>query len=76
MQSRGIPYPGVEGKTITSIETNREQQFVYLHIRFTDKTAVTISLTADVVLYHAGLIDESSGDQRVIRDYVMPDRLR
>lgn len=76
MPSRGIPYPGVEGKTIATIETNREQQFVYLHIRFTDKTAVTISLTADVVLYHAGLIDETSGDQRVIRDYVMPDRLR
>ena len=76
MPQDGTRYPGVEGKTIAYIETNREQQFVYLHIRFTDKTAVTVSLTADVVLYHAGLMDETSGDQKVIRDYVLPDRLR
>jgi hypothetical protein len=40
--------------------TNREQQFVYINIRFTDKTAVNISLTADVVLYHAARVDEAS----------------
>jgi hypothetical protein len=40
--------------------TNREQQFVYINIRFTDKTATNISLTADVVLYHAALVDEAS----------------
>jgi hypothetical protein len=76
MPSRGTRYPGVEGKTIAAIETNREQQFVYLNIRFTDKTAVSFSLTADVVLYHAALVDEASGDQKVIRDYVLPERLR
>jgi hypothetical protein len=76
MPSRGIRYPGVEGKTVAYIETNREQQFVYLHIRFTDKTAVSISLTSEVVLYHAALVDEESGDQKVVRDYALPDRLR
>lgn len=76
MPSRGIRYPGVEGKTVATIETNREQQFVYINIRFTDKTAVSISLTPEVVLYHAALVDEASGDQKVVRDYVLPDRLR
>jgi hypothetical protein len=76
MPSRGILYPGVEGKTIAYIETNREQQFVYIHIRFTDETAVHISLTADVVIYHAALVDEATGDQKVVCDYVVPDRLR
>ena len=76
MSSQKKRYPGVEGKTVTHIETNREQQFIYLHIRFTDETAVSISLTADVVLYHAALVDEASGDQNVLRDYVLPDRLR
>jgi hypothetical protein len=76
MSSEKKRYPGVEGKTIAHIETNREQQFVYINIRFTDETAVSISLTADVVLYHAALVDEASGDQKVIRDYVLPDRLR
>jgi hypothetical protein len=76
MPSRGIRYPGVAGKTVAYIETNREEQFVYLHIRFTDKTAVNISLTSDVILYHAALYDAASGDQKVVRDYVLPDRIR
>jgi hypothetical protein len=76
MPSPGKRYTGVEGKTVECIETSREQQFVYLHISFTDKTALSISFTADAVLYHAALVDEAFGDQKVVRDYALPDRLR
>jgi len=69
-------YPGVAGKTVENIETTHEQQFIYVHIRFTDKTAVSISLTSEAILYHAALYDEATGDQDVLREYVLPDRVR
>jgi hypothetical protein len=69
-------YPGVEGKTVENIETTHEQQFIYVHIRFTDKTAVSISLTSEAILYHSALYDETTGDQEVLREYVLPDRIR
>jgi hypothetical protein len=76
MPSLGKRYPGVEGKTVEFIETSNEQQFVYVRIRFTDKTAATFVLTSDVVLYHAALYDESTGNLDVLRQYVKPDRVR
>jgi len=69
-------YPGVEGKTVEYIETTHEQQFIYVHVRFSDKTAVSISLTSEAVIHHAALYDETTGDQDVLREYVLPDRVR
>jgi hypothetical protein len=76
MPFRGKRYAGVEGKTVECIETTNEQQFIYVHIRFSDKTAVSISLTSEVILYHAALCDEATGSQDVLREYVLPDRVR
>jgi len=76
MPSKKNRYPDVRGKTVESIETTYEQQFIYVHIRFTDRTAVSISLTSEPILYHAALYDETGGDQNVINDYVLPDRPR
>ncbi len=69
-------YPGIEGKTVEYIETTREQQFIYVHIRFSDETAISISLTSEVVIYHAALYDETTGNQDVLREYILPDRAR
>jgi hypothetical protein len=69
-------FPGVEGKTVECIETTCEQQFLYVHIRFRDKTTVSISVTSEAVLYHAALYDEATGNLKVLRDYVQPKRLR
>ena len=76
MPSKRKRYPGVEGKTIECIETTDEEQFVYVHIRFNDKTAVSISLTSEPILYHAALYDETGGNQNVLKDYVLPDSPR
>lgn len=38
MPSLGKRYPGVEGKTVEFIETTNVLQFVYVRIRFADKT--------------------------------------
>jgi hypothetical protein len=76
MPSKRKRYPGVAGKTIECIETTDEGQFVYVHIRFNDKTAVSISFSSEPILYHAALYDETGGDQNVLKDYVLPDRPR
>ena len=76
MPFKRAQFPGVEGKIVKNIETTHEQQSIYVHIRFTDKTAVSISFTSEPILYHAALYDETTGDQDVLRDYVLPDRVR
>jgi hypothetical protein len=75
MPSRGRRLPGVDGKTVEYIEITREQQFMYVHIRFGDKTKVSISFTSEVLLYHAALYDEATSNLKVLREYVQPKRL-
>ena len=76
MASKRTRYKGVEGKTIEYIETTAEDQFVYIHIHFRDNTAVSISLTSEPILYHAALYDDATGDQVVLKDYILPHRVR
>lgn len=75
MPSKGKRFPGVEGKTVEYIETTYEQQFIYVHIRFSDKTKFSISLTSEAALYHAALYRETAGNLQVLRDYVQPKHL-
>jgi len=72
----GRRYPGVEGKTVEFIETCSEERFIYVRIRFTDETAVTLVLTSDVILHHVALYDESTGNLEVLKQYVKSDRVR
>ena len=76
MPTTGKRFPGVEGKIIQFIETTTEQQFIYVRIRFTDKTALTFVLTSDVVLHHAALFDEGTGNLEILKEFVKPDRIR
>jgi hypothetical protein len=76
MPFKRAQFPGVEGKTVKNIETTYEQQSIYVHIRFTDKTAVSISFISEPILYHSALYDETTGDQVVLRDYVLPNHMR
>jgi len=50
------------------------KEFIYVHIRFSDKTARSISLTSRVILYQPALYDETTGDQDVLKEYVRPNR--
>lgn len=69
-------YPGVQGKTVRYIDTNQEEGFIYVHIRFTDETGLSISFTSGVLLYCATLYEASTGNYEVLREYVRPGRLR
>jgi len=69
-------YSGVEGKKVSCIETTSEQDFVYVHVRFTDKTVLSFSLIGGVTLHHVGLYDGRTSDLKVLRDYVRPKHPR
>jgi hypothetical protein len=76
MSFKSRRYAGVEGKTVEYVETTYEQDFVYLRVCFADKTALSFSLVSGVILYHAALHKEQSGNQEVLKDYVLPKRPR
>lgn len=66
-------YPGVEGKTVEYVQTRNEGDALYLHIRFTDKTFLGISVAPSVRVHSADLYAECSkspGDYEVLKDYV------
>jgi hypothetical protein len=76
MSLKGKRLHGVRGKTVEYIEIKYEQQFIYMHIRFGDKTTASISFTSETVLYHAALYNEATGNLEVIKEYIRPSRLR
>lgn len=76
MASRRKRYKGVEGKTVEYIETVDEDQFIYIRISFRDGTAVSVSLTSEPILYHVALFNDTTGDQIVLKDYLLPHRVR
>jgi hypothetical protein len=76
MSFKSKRYAGVEGKTVEYVETTCEQDFVYVRVCFDDKTALSFSLISGVILYHAALYNEATGDQEVLKDYVLPKRPR
>jgi hypothetical protein len=70
MPFKSTRYAGVEGKTVEYVETTYEQDFVYIHVCFDDKTALSFSLVSGVILYHAALYNERTGDQEVLKEYI------
>lgn len=63
-------YRGIRGKTLDFIEHKCEGDVIYLHIRFTDKTEVSFVLGSKPLIKEADLSDISTGDYRLIREYI------
>jgi hypothetical protein len=76
MSPKRTRYAGVEGKTVEHVETSYEEDFIYVHICFDDKTTLSFSVISGVILYHAALYNEITGDQEVLKEYVRPKQLR
>jgi hypothetical protein len=69
-------YAGVEGKIVEYVETYNEQDTLYFHIHFTDKTFLGISVVPYVRVHSADLYDASTGDYKVLKDYLRAERRR
>jgi hypothetical protein len=67
---RGKQYPGVRGKVVDFLEHAFEENQLYIHVRFMDKTEVTFILGSRLVLAGADLSDISTGDYKLIQEYV------
>jgi hypothetical protein len=70
MSKKEVRYSGVEGKTVAYVSTNNDDDMLFVHIRFTDKTFLGISVAPSVRVHSADLYAESSGDYEVLKDYV------
>jgi len=63
-------YPGVEGKIVEYVQTYNEQDTLYFHVHFTDKTFIGISVVPYVRVHSADFYDASTGDYEVLKDYI------
>ena len=63
-------YSGVKGKIVEYVQTYNEQDTLYFHVHFTDKTFIGISVVPYVRVHSADLYDASTGDYEVLKDYI------
>jgi hypothetical protein len=67
---RGKQYSGVRGKVVDFIEHQFEEGMLFIHVRFTDKTEVSFTLGCRLYIKEADLSDISTGDYKLIKEYV------
>jgi hypothetical protein len=65
-------YRRIEGKIVAFVETSFDDDYKYINVHFQDKTCFTLSLRMNVFPHAVGLYDLSSGDSRIIREYIRP----
>ena len=66
----GKQYPGIHGKVVDFIDHKFEEDLLYIHVRFMDKTEVTFTLGSRLVIKEANLSDISTGNLKPLRTYV------
>jgi len=69
-RERGKQYPGVRGKVVDFIEHQFEEGMLFIHVRFTDKTEVSLTLGCRLYIKEADLSDISTGDYKLLKEYV------
>ena len=58
----GKQYPGVHGKVVDWVDHAFEEEALYLHVRFTDKTELSWRIGTALVIEEADLSDWKTGN--------------
>jgi hypothetical protein len=58
----GKQYPGVHGKVVDWVDPVFEEEVLYLHVRFTDKTEPSWRMGTSLVIEEADLSDWKTGN--------------
>jgi hypothetical protein len=70
----GRRYPGLHGKVVDWVEHRFEEGFLYLHVRFTDKTELCWRISTRMTIEEADLSNWKSGDFDQLCVFVSDDR--
>ena len=72
----GRRYRGLQGKVVDSVGHKFEEGFLYLHIRFTDKTELCWRIATRMTIEEGDLSDWKSGDFERLQIFVRNERDR
>jgi hypothetical protein len=64
---RGKQYPGIRGKVVDWVDHAFEEEVLYLHVRFTDKTELCWRISTSIVLEEADLSDWKTGNFKPLK---------
>ena len=68
--AHGKQYPGAHGKVVDWVEHKFEEGILFIDIQFVDKTALSWSIGAAIVIQEARLADWKTGDLKLLKRFV------
>jgi len=73
---RGREFPGLKGKVVHYVDTAFEEDNLYIHVRFVDRTELCFRLSSRLVIHEADLSDWKTGDAVTKRTYVQSPEVK
>jgi len=67
---RGREFLGLKGKVVHYVDIALEEDNLYIHVRFVDRTELCFRLSSRLVIDEADLSDWKTGDAVIKRTYV------
>lgn len=71
---RGKGFPGLRGKVVHYVDTSFEEDRLYIHVRFMDRTELCFWLSPRIMIEEATLSDWKTGDDIIKRTYIQSPR--
>ena len=72
----GKGFPGLKGKVVHYVDTSFEEDRLYIHVRFMDRTELCFWLSARIVIEEATLSDWKTGDDVIKRTYIQSPEVK
>jgi hypothetical protein len=72
----GREFPGLKGKVVHYVDTSYEEDRLYIHIRFVDRTELCFWLSSRLVIEEATLSDWKTGDDAIKRTYIQSPEVK
>ena len=72
----GREFPGLKGKVVHYVDTALEEDNLYIHVRFVDRTELCFRLSSRLVIDEADLSDWKTGDAVIKRTYILSPEVK
>ena len=72
----GRAFPGLKGKVVHYVDTSFEEDRLYIHVRFVDRTELCFWISARLVIEEATLSDWKTGDDVIERTYIQSPEVK
>jgi len=72
----GSEFPGLKGKVVHYVHSSFEEDRLYIHVRFIDRTELCFWLSSRIVIEEATLSDWKTGNDVIKRTYIQSPEVK